>query len=124
MLDATVNHGAFSYHPKCKKVKLTHLCFADDLLIFAKGNLESIIGIKNVLQQFHFFSRLHLNCAKSEFFSIGIFRNLFGKIHQFLRFKIDSLPVRYLGVPLVTRRLSYKDCTLLVDKIEIGRAHV
>ena len=45
MLDATVNHGAFSYHPKCKKVKLTHLCFADDLLIFAKGNLDLVIGI-------------------------------------------------------------------------------
>lgn len=24
----------FSYHPKCHRTPLTHLCFADDLMIF------------------------------------------------------------------------------------------
>ena len=32
-------------------------------------------------------------------------------------FKLGVLPVRYLGVPLVTRRLSERDCIPLVDKI-------
>ena len=32
-------------------------------------------------------------------------------------FKIGTLPVRYLGVPLVTRRLTTKDCEPLVGKI-------
>ena len=26
--------GTFSFHPRCKCIKLTHLCFADDLMIF------------------------------------------------------------------------------------------
>lgn len=31
-------------------------------------------------------------------------------------FKIGHLAVRYLGVPLVTRKLSIKDCEPLTDK--------
>ena len=56
MLDVAAGYGVLSFHPKCKKLKLTHLCFADDLLIFFKGKLESIIGVQNVMQQFYLFS--------------------------------------------------------------------
>ena len=36
MLDAAANHGVFKFHNKCKKVQLTHLCFADDLFDICK----------------------------------------------------------------------------------------
>ncbi|XP_070045701.1 uncharacterized protein [Nicotiana tomentosiformis] len=32
----------FKYHPKCSKLNVTHMCFADDLLMFAKGANELI----------------------------------------------------------------------------------
>ena len=101
----------------CKKIRMTHLCFADDLLIFAKGNLESIIGIHNMLRKFYSFFRLQLNCEKSEIFYIEIFKVLMGEIKQETGFKVRSLLVRYLGVSLVTRRLGVKNCDTLVDKI-------
>ena len=25
---------SYGYHPKCRRIKLSHLCFADDLMIF------------------------------------------------------------------------------------------
>ncbi|WMV37496.1 hypothetical protein MTR67_030881, partial [Solanum verrucosum] len=31
----------FLFHPMCKKVKLTHLIFADDLMIFCKWDVKS-----------------------------------------------------------------------------------
>ena len=68
LLDAAVEHRVFNYHPKCKRIRLTHLCFADDLLIFAKGNIESVIGIQNVLRLFYSYSGLQLNNSKNEFF--------------------------------------------------------
>ena len=74
LLDAAAQHGVFSYHPKCKKIKLTHLCFADDLLIFSKGNLESITGVQKVLQLFYVFSSLQVNSAKSELFHTDVSR--------------------------------------------------
>ena len=27
----------FKYHPKCEEVKLTHVCFADDIFLFSSG---------------------------------------------------------------------------------------
>ena len=30
----------FKYHPKSSKLDVTHLCFADDLLLFARGDLS------------------------------------------------------------------------------------
>ena len=58
LLDAGAHYEVFSYHPKCKKIKLTHLCFADDLLIFSKGVLNSVAGIQKILQLFYTYSGL------------------------------------------------------------------
>ncbi|XP_075101312.1 uncharacterized protein LOC142176929 [Nicotiana tabacum] len=43
----------YHYHFRCAKLKLTHLCFADDLLIFSRGDVESVT---EVLQSFNQFS--------------------------------------------------------------------
>ena len=68
LLDAATTYDVFSYHPKCKKIKLTHLCFANDLMIFTKGNIELIVGMRNILRLFYTYSGLKLNCEKSEIF--------------------------------------------------------
>ena len=77
----TVNR-VFSFHPKCKKINLTHLYFADDLLIFSKGNLDSILGIQNVLKLFYSFFGLQINRAKCELFATGVSRDTFLEIQQ------------------------------------------
>ncbi|XP_022762128.1 uncharacterized protein LOC111308033 [Durio zibethinus] len=114
LLDTAAAHRVFSYHPKCKKIQLTRLSFADDLLIFTKWNLKSI---QKVLELFYSFSDLQLNFTKSELYCTGVSRDKIDEILVAARFKHGSLPVRYLGVPLVTRRLSVGDCTPLVQKI-------
>lgn len=42
----------FKFHPRCSKVQLSHLCFADDLLLFARGDLKSIEAISQCLLLF------------------------------------------------------------------------
>ena len=84
LLDASASHGVFNYHAKCHKVKLTHLCFADDLLIFSKGNVDSIVGIQKILQQFYAFSGLQLNNAKNELFFLG-FQELYWRRYNKLQ---------------------------------------
>ena len=49
LLDTVASLGVFAFHPKCKKLGLTHLCFTEDLLIFTKGNLKSISRVQAVL---------------------------------------------------------------------------
>ncbi|GJU66528.1 putative reverse transcriptase domain, reverse transcriptase zinc-binding domain protein [Tanacetum coccineum] len=40
------------------------------------------------------------------------FKNVFGLVPK------GSLPIRYLGVPLISSRLLYRDCKILVEKLE------
>ena len=79
LLDTAAFYGVFSYHPNCKRIKLTHLCFADDLMIFTKGNMDSIVGVQNILKLFYTYFGLKLNCEKNELFSIGISRASFNR---------------------------------------------
>ncbi|XP_074315468.1 uncharacterized protein LOC141651667 [Silene latifolia] len=53
------------YHPMCGALKLNHLLFADDLLMFSKGDVKSIIGVtdgirSDILQIYGFKEGLYL----------------------------------------------------------------
>lgn len=32
----------FHYYPRCKKIGLTHVCFADDLILFTRGDVSFV----------------------------------------------------------------------------------
>ncbi|GKB26461.1 RNA-directed DNA polymerase, eukaryota, reverse transcriptase zinc-binding domain protein [Tanacetum coccineum] len=49
-----VNESSFfKYHYGCKDLKLTHMCFADDLLVLCNGDKESLEVIKRSLEEFY-----------------------------------------------------------------------
>ncbi|XP_074265292.1 uncharacterized protein LOC141587719 [Silene latifolia] len=56
-----------SYHPRCSKLKLTHLVFADDLMIFTRGDLPSVQKATAILSSFSHWSGLTANLEKSTF---------------------------------------------------------
>lgn len=120
MINAAARLNFINYHPKCKKIGLTHLIFADDLFIFIKGNLDSVVGVKRLLDLFYVFSGLQVNCLKSEIFCSGIPNVVLETIKIETGFVVGQLPVRYLGVP---RHLSIKDCQPLIDKITARVKH-
>jgi hypothetical protein len=72
MVDYTGENSGFKFHPKCASLKLTHLCFADDLLIFSEASLISTKIIKSALLEFESLSGLKSNPTKSSFFCSGI----------------------------------------------------
>ncbi|CAM8905566.1 unnamed protein product [Rhodiola kirilowii] len=43
----------YLYHPKCAKIILSHLMFDDDVIIFSKADLGSLMKIKEALNVFH-----------------------------------------------------------------------
>lgn len=45
LLDRAAQEGRIGYHPRCKKLSLTHLCFVDDLLIFTDCDPSSFSAI-------------------------------------------------------------------------------
>jgi hypothetical protein len=63
----------FRYHWRCDKEKITHLCFADDLLVFCRADAKSVCLVKGCLDQFRYLSGLVPNPGKSDFFCLWCF---------------------------------------------------
>ncbi|XP_071714436.1 uncharacterized protein [Rutidosis leptorrhynchoides] len=108
----------FKYHWRCEDVKLTHLCFADDLLMFCHGDKHSASILKNALFEFSGVSGLVASMEKSSSYFSNVRPSIKAKIAKVLPFSEGSLPVRYLGVPLLATRLYRKDCVVLIDKVK------
>lgn len=117
MLDKAAVMGNLRYHPKCKGLKLTHICFSDDLLVFTNCSRTSFDAIKEVLNAFYHLSGLRLNAEKTENFHSSINEQMVSELEQSSGFKSGALLIRYLGVPLISTRLSAKDCSALINKI-------
>ena len=58
LLQYNIGNGAFKYHWKCDKLKISHLCFADDLLILFNGDVQSATLISKTLRVLHMLSGL------------------------------------------------------------------
>ncbi|KAL0307204.1 UNVERIFIED_CONTAM: putative mitochondrial protein [Sesamum radiatum] len=90
----------FNFHPKCEKLKITHLLFADDLMMFSRGDLPSVHILMECLQEFRDVSGLAVNTSKSSIFTAGIENNILCDILARTEFTRGEMPVRYLGIPL------------------------
>ena len=118
LLSAKVRESQqFKFHPKCEGQQITHLSFADDLLILVAADIQSITLIRDALDEFKELSGLFINQSKSEVFCAVVSSSLKSQILSILNFKARSLPVRYIAMPLIIGKLFYQDCDPLIDKI-------
>ncbi|XP_043697430.1 uncharacterized protein LOC122648259 [Telopea speciosissima] len=109
--------GQIKLLPRCKSFHLSHLIFADDLMIFVKGNRDSISASLGGLDEFAALSGLQLNRSKSSIILGGLTQASSLKLLDLTGFSETKLPIRYLGVPLVSGRLSMKDCSPILDLV-------
>ena len=117
MADLTGGNSGFKFHPKCVKMRLTHLCFADDLLIFSKASLSSIKVVQAALLEFENLSGLKANPSKSSLYCSRISDRMKHIMVDDLMMKEGHLLVRYLGVPLISSRLSLANSGALLSRI-------
>jgi mannosylglycoprotein endo-beta-mannosidase len=113
----SIQDSTFHYHWRCKPNKLTHLCFADDLMLFCRADIDSVQVLKTSLDSFSMISGLNINLAKSSLYLSGIDANRKSTITGMLGIQEATLPVRYLGVPLLSSRLTHTDCIPLMERI-------
>ena len=62
----------FNFHPKCGGIRITHLAYADDLVLFSRGDPTSVSLLMDKLSHFGDCSGLKISLTKSSFFSAGI----------------------------------------------------
>ena len=108
----------FKFHWRCKKLLLSQLSFADDLLLFCYGDLNSVSILNSALIQFQDFSGLQANHSKSNIYMCGIQDDVKDQIKSLLGFPEGQLPVTYLGIPLISSRLRNFHCNELLVRIE------
>lgn len=118
MLNKAAERREISYHPKCKDVKLSHLSFADDIMVFTDGSPQSLRGTLGVFEEFAKLSGLNLNIAKSTLYAGGRGKNIIEQEAVAIGLSISTLPAKYLGLPLTTKTMTRQDYEPLVEKIK------
>ncbi|XP_038895844.1 uncharacterized protein LOC120084011 [Benincasa hispida] len=91
------------FHDRCEHLGLTHLVFADDLMIFCAVERDSLEFVRQVLTEFAELSGLVANVGKSSMFVAGVESR-----------EAEELTV-YMGVSL--GRLRAMDCAPLIQRI-------
>ncbi|XP_075076376.1 uncharacterized protein LOC142163027 [Nicotiana tabacum] len=120
VLKSLGNEPDFNYHPKCEKMNVIQLGFADDLLLFCRGNVKSIQMLFDCFQEFSTTSGLSANRDKSSIYFGGVDATVQQQIMELTGFTKGELLIRYLGIPLSTKGLSVLQCQPLLEKM-MGR---
>ena len=103
LLNSAVLNRRIGYHPLCESLKLTHLSFADDIMVFTNGTPASLEGVLEVFEEYVNVSGLRINVAKSIVFAAGVDKQRLQDGAISAGFTISELPIKYLGLPLTTK---------------------
>ncbi|XP_062145875.1 uncharacterized protein LOC133853865 [Alnus glutinosa] len=117
LLEEVALRSEFEFNPKCDAIKLMHLCFAHDVLTFSKASVQFVKAIHRILEEFTDISGLKVNHSKSSIFCSGVSVVEKRRLLECLNMPEGSLPARYLGVPLISKKFAASDCASLLEKI-------
>lgn len=87
-------------------------------MLFARADTFSPLWLKQKLSEFSGVSGLQPNLLKSQVFIAGDDEDVRNQIVQQLQITPGTLPIRYLGVPLISTKLSYSNCLPILDSIK------
>ena len=107
----------FKFQNSMKLMKLNHLCFDDDLILFCKGDKKSIMLMMKAVSVFEDYSVLKINMGKRNFYASNISSDLSSWIVSEYAIPLGNLPTKFLGVPLIADGLHAIYCQPLILKI-------
>ncbi|KAK4382636.1 hypothetical protein Sango_2853700 [Sesamum angolense] len=88
------SNSNFNFHPKCEKLKIIHLLFANNFMFFSGCDLPSIHILMKCLQKFKGISSLAINTSKSSIFTAGIQNDVLDGILARTKFARGDMSVR------------------------------
>ncbi|GMJ03511.1 hypothetical protein HRI_004020300 [Hibiscus trionum] len=99
-------------------VSITHLQFADDLIVFCGASSKEICNIISTLRGFEIVSGLKLNLSKSDLIGINIEVSRTQAWADSIGCKRKELSCKYLGVPLGINKNSVVMWNPVIEKFE------
>ncbi|KAK3218473.1 hypothetical protein Dsin_012443 [Dipteronia sinensis] len=104
----------YKYHWKCDKIKFSHLCFADDLIMLCHGSTPSATILKMSLDNFSSLSGLKANPAKSNIFLSSVPNDIRQQLINIFGYNVGSFPISLLCLlSKVQRNIEQKLCSFL-----------
>ncbi|XP_074298144.1 uncharacterized protein LOC141628964 [Silene latifolia] len=107
----------FRFHPFCKRVQLSHLCFADDLIMFCRGDKNSVVLLLRAFKCFSNAFGLCMNQNKSSMYTNGVDARTMIMLERVSGMRRGTIPFKYLGVTITPKRLGVEDCHCLTERI-------
>ncbi|WMV25245.1 hypothetical protein MTR67_018630 [Solanum verrucosum] len=89
----------------------------DDLMIFCRGDVGSVTRVMEALTHFSEVTGLVVNVDKSNLFVAGVDDETQGKLLKMTGFTLGQLLIKYLGLPLSSKKWTRVGCQQLIMKI-------
>lgn len=119
IVEAVENGGWKPFRVGRRGPLVSHLLFADDLILFGEATIEQARVTKDCLDKFCRMSGQKVNDAKScIFFSKNVKRDAVKQISDHLGFKVTDDIGMYLGVPSFQNRFRIKSYRYVHDKVK------
>ncbi|EOY07997.1 Uncharacterized protein TCM_022315 [Theobroma cacao] len=99
-------------------LRISHLQFADDTMIFLKSEIESLVNAKRILRCFQAISGLRINFHKSSLAGIGTNENFVRECAERINYMFEVIPMVYLGLPLKANPNSIQTWKPIIEKFE------
>lgn len=104
---------ALVIHPGTEQLKILHLMFADDVMMFLMARATVYM---ECLDDFASRSGLHMNPTKSELFTLRVDQRESTAMVSYW-FPSGKFPIHYLGLPFMSRKVKISEYALLMTKI-------
>eukprot|EP00253_Pinus_taeda_P001418 PITA_01418 len=97
---------------------LTHQQFVDDTMLQGIPTVKEALAYKKILNDFAMASSMVVNLCKSKFFFFNTHISIQRNVSRILGFQRESLPSKYLGVPLTIKPLHKSIWEPLISKMQ------
>ncbi|XP_074298263.1 uncharacterized protein LOC141629103 [Silene latifolia] len=90
---------------------------SDDLIMFCRGDKQSVMLLLRAFQTFSQASGLNMNHSKSNMYSNGVEESTMIMLERISGMRRGKIPFKYLGVNITPKRLGVEDCHCLIERI-------